>query len=177
MCGEQPWSLGTALGMLGSPPRVRGTEDLRRQGGGHRGITPACAGNSKLYHQCNRNSRDHPRVCGEQRNLLRSFPFVRGSPPRVRGTEPVPTLAEKITRITPACAGNRLRRDFLRESAQDHPRVCGEQGTTVTEVPSQYGSPPRVRGTDFQISRLQSANRITPACAGNSCLLRILQIM
>ena len=106
VCGEQqPEGAVPARGQ-GSPPRVRGTVDDLRLGGGKAGITPACAGNSWRQSCSWCCSKDHPRVCGEQRNLLRSFPFVRGSPPRVRGTVVQTTLYKIEQRITPACAGN-----------------------------------------------------------------------
>ena len=60
---------------------------------------------------CKKNIiKDPPRVCGEQ-PLLRQFPaFLVGSPPRVRGTVPTVDIPVEVVRITPACAGNRLKK-------------------------------------------------------------------
>ena len=66
MCGEQFLLLLPADAVLGSPPRVRGTDELAENiQGGYR-ITPACAGNRHLYRHLRQWSKDHPRVCGEQ---------------------------------------------------------------------------------------------------------------
>ena len=129
VCGEQYPGYHQGPGAGGSPPRVRGTAGgcviyalLPR-------ITPACAGNS-LYRMLNPlYVEDHPRVCGEQILGLIALPRYGGSPPRVRGTDSVvseekykrigspprvrgtvhaPFLAKSCSRITPACAGNRL---------------------------------------------------------------------
>ena len=45
VCGEQLKSVADMLGVLGSPPRVRGTDDRVDCGLASTGITPACAGN------------------------------------------------------------------------------------------------------------------------------------
>ena len=45
----------------------------------------------------------------------------------MRGKGIEPTLDEKHTRITPACAGKRLVIDANGTPDEDHPRVCGEK--------------------------------------------------
>ena len=91
--------------MSGSPPRVRGTaiqrfrllDDLR--------ITPACAGNSRHRVPLIGGIGDHPRVCGEQREVQPPVLAALGSPPRVRGTVLHFFCAICNLGITPACAG------------------------------------------------------------------------
>ena len=66
VCGEQKsMSLQTCI-LLGSPPRVRGTDvrDLRASMAVR--ITPACAGNRIFMSLSEAFWEDHPRVCGEQ---------------------------------------------------------------------------------------------------------------
>ena len=106
VCGEQRPPSSTMAAKIGSPPRVRGTEDLRRQGGGHRRITPACAGNRRTVPKARLAPPDHPRVCGEQPDARLCRRDHYGSPPRVRGTEIHVTANVYAIRITPACAGN-----------------------------------------------------------------------
>ena len=85
-CGEQRCCYLILCHVLGSPPRVRGTDrcsldcfrDIR--------ITPAGAGNSLFCGACTFWLWDHPRGCGEQQILIREADNVQGSPPRVRGT-------------------------------------------------------------------------------------------
>ena len=91
-----------------------------------------------------------------------------GSPPRVRGTGAAHYAQIYPERITPACAGNRLRYRCMSGMVGDHPRVCGEQAYAGVSGSWQMGSPPRVRGTEIKIESYKSGNRITPACAGNS---------
>ena len=71
-------------------------------------------------------------------------------------------------RITPACAGKTKRYGTARDSYKDHPRVCGENGTALLANLLTQGSPPRVRGKQTDIMRLEILLRITPACAGKT---------
>ena len=71
-------------------------------------------------------------------------------------------------RITPACAGNSPNGASWKTAMWDHPRVCGEQRYLRNETMDGDGSPPRVRGTGRPRWRHCKADRITPACAGNS---------
>ena len=52
-------------------------------------------------------SEDHPRVCGEKRIHRLQPHLLLGSPPRVRGKEPIKIFEDTATGITPACAGKR----------------------------------------------------------------------
>ena len=70
-------------------------------------ITPACAGNSPEDFPLPPSTWDHPRVCGEQIHALILWAGIWGSPPRVRGTAVQDGENAVLTRITPACAGNR----------------------------------------------------------------------
>ena len=47
VCGEKELRKVTTLMGMGSPPRVRGKEELLQFVIGHTGITPACAGKSR----------------------------------------------------------------------------------------------------------------------------------
>ena len=108
MCGEQHFLYRIKWLMEGSPPRVRGTDPYLCQNYANTGITPACAGNSDAIGEVKPFEGDHPRVCGEQSYRLRRIWSQEGSPPRVRGTVVFPVLQDRKSRITPACAGNRI---------------------------------------------------------------------
>ena len=109
---------------------------------------------------------DHPRVCGEKKDLASSVFDTKGSPPRVRGKAPDPKEKTINPRITPACAGKRLQEEIVRKRYGDHPRVCGEKQTIVGEYGPELGSPPRVRGKVELHHQDQTHVGITPACAG-----------
>ena len=168
MCGEQPDAALCLLNAVGSPPRVRGTvwEAYPRKQA--KGITPACAGNSRHTKNGRARAEDHPRVCGEQPSIPPLHGAQRGSPPRVRGTDYWEAAHHPADRITPACAGNRCPRRRPWRWGWDHPRVCGEQYCNGLPMDNNAGSPPRVRGTGFYIFLLPLPAGITPACAGNS---------
>ena len=68
-------------------------------------ITPAYAGRTMQIKRSTHLAEDHPRVCGKNLLVVIVYPFLQGSPPRMR---------EKLTkygdypatfRITPAYAG------------------------------------------------------------------------
>ena len=106
VCGEQQHGKTEHEFHVGSPPRVRGTEEYLMACELAKGITPACAGNSGGITAAVAGTEDHPRVCGEQRNLQRLSKQSKGSPPRVRGTGLSDSAHRTPVRITPACAGN-----------------------------------------------------------------------
>ena len=107
-------------------------------------------------------------MCGEQ-VLCRVVLFSDvGSSPRVRGTEIQHQLHLQDVGIIPACAGNRVNDAAIEAAKKDHPRVCGEQFESRSNVFSQLGSSPRVRGTARQATASGVSVRIIPACAGNS---------
>ena len=169
MCGEQEKGGSTRPSSQGSPPRVRGTGCVPVIVALPVGITPACAGNRPRVLAKALASRDHPRVCGEQKNSAGKAAWLRGSPPRVRGTVAYWGCRNWKDRITPACAGNSYTTERRTHEQGDHPRVCGEQWPAYKAMYLCAGSPPRVRGTVLIFFPFPDDTRITPACAGNRC--------
>ena len=110
MCGEKlPRSVSEGS-ISGSPPHVRGKGADHRIHLRHAGITPACAGKSYISGHNSRTIWDHPRMCGEKwSESLTSMPSL-GSPPHVRGKASNAIGYAHFGRITPACAGKRLKR-------------------------------------------------------------------
>ncbi len=135
--------------VLGPSPRVRGTAI---DSGGH-GLPPSV----------------HPRVCGEQSGSprwpapeMRSIPAcagnrrplrigicrIAGPSPRVRGTVRVAAVDGGQISVHPRVCGEQL--PTLTDVAGRvtvHPRVCGEQEEPVCRAPGLNGPSPRVRGT------------------------------
>ena len=110
MCGEKDKGKSIVQAFPGSPPHVRGKgPDSRLQIPEYR-ITPACAGKS-LFLQCTvLQVQDHPRMCGEKISAAVPFVCCEGSPPHVRGKVEEFLRQRFQGRITPACAGKRLKR-------------------------------------------------------------------
>ena len=167
VCGEQHRRETSHQNGGGSAPRVRGTERHGAQAVGWDRFSPACAGNSKSLNLFNSACTVQPRVCGEQGFGRQPASSVSGSAPRVRGTGTCSLTVVPGERFSPACAGNRLigLRRISDKTVQ--PRVCGEQATSKTALPTRCGSAPRVRGTDASSSCRSSQGRFSPACAGN----------
>ena len=68
-------------------------------------ITPAYAGKTqRLFATCV-HTRDHPRVCGENKEKTAKTVAAQGSPPRMRGKHVRTVTSALIARITPAYAG------------------------------------------------------------------------
>ena len=110
VCGEKHGFSYTQLPQQGSPPRMRGKAELGPGAGPLPGITPAYAGKSfpRFLHCL--TLRDHPRVCGEKKELGRKNEQHQGSPPRMRGKVIRGILLKQPPGITPAYAGKRLKR-------------------------------------------------------------------
>ena len=168
VCGENRISSLEMNFCRGSPPRVRGKLQSCGENRVPARITPACAGKTKLGFYWKIYGEDHPRVCGENDKAARIMPVQPGSPPRVRGKRFSNLRLEAKDRITPACAGKTTLASSISCFTQDHPRVCGENGFSMTLAILKRGSPPRVRGKPFARSRLLFVFGITPACAGKT---------
>ena len=91
------------------------------------GITPACAGKSRLFFCSRLNPEDHPRMCGEKRGIRLPGSLGRGSPPHVRGKVDGCAQLWPFDRITPACAGKSADDLLVLFITEDHPRMCGEK--------------------------------------------------
>ena len=167
VCGEQRLGKARRCTGIGSSPRVRGTAtDSPSKYQTHRFI-PACAGNRQTSSTNPERSTVHPRVCGEQSVSRKSTISPGGSSPRVRGTGNENTRALHPGRFIPACAGNRYNMTRFGWSLPVHPRVCGEQIFQHPKLFSNFGSSPRVRGTDILGFTCVWFFRFIPACAGN----------
>ena len=170
MCGEKVSACLPRTLNLGSPPRVRGKEWYLQGESPAPGITPACAGKRRNCPRILRSTRDHPRVCGEKDLEKRNTINYQGSPPRMRGKDFLLFHRLFSQGITPAYAGkSRSRRTTVRP-LRDHPRVCGEKHLCSQLERPPPGSPPRVRGKGRPGRLRVWLARITPACAGKSCI-------
>ena len=105
VCGEKNACWGVPQTPLGSPPRMRGKEQYRKDLLQHGGITPAYAGKRGIKLSIASMIWDHPRVCGEKFLAPWPLPMMLGSPPRVRGKAFSVLRRQFRFRIIPACAG------------------------------------------------------------------------
>ena len=107
-CGEKFTGFFQALIVKGSPPRVRGKENLWMRSAPNTGITPARAGKSPVPASTPERIWDHPRTRGEKLPSLLMSGSSSGSPPHTRGKVMVAKVNHQAIGITPAHAGKRL---------------------------------------------------------------------
>ena len=148
MCGEKFRAYAKIWNEWGSPPHVRGKAIEVGQFCALGGITPACAGKSRIRAGRGAAFGDHP--------------------PRMRGKVRLGAKAVGSTGITPAYAGKRLRSVKSCIRTGDHPRVCGEKKSGSAATACSSGSPPRMRGKVAVFCCAVGAHGITPAYAGKS---------
>ena len=86
----------------------------------------------------------------------------------MRGKEAFLSSKWKPSGITPAYAGKSFTSLLSSTVPEDHPRLCGEKLSEMTDVDLNMGSPPPMRGKANIEYQHQHVNRITPAYAGKS---------
>ena len=88
----------------------------------------------------------------------------------MRGTPVGHWIAEDDNGIIPAYAGNTFTGVLIQRLIGDHPRVCGEHQTNLSNQQTMQGSSPRMRGTHHSESVRQCGTGIIPAYAGNTSM-------
>ena len=152
----------------GSAPRARGTRERRRSCRRRCRVSPACAGNTKSGVHPGRSPPGQPRVRGEHSDRDGRSLGYAGSAPRARGTlEPRRRQAAQ-DRVSPACAGNTYICAVTTSIRPGQPRVRGEHSPTSKASATSTGSAPRARGTRVGAAVFCAAERVSPACAGNT---------
>ena len=151
-CGEHLKDVTEGDLNVGSPPHMRGTPCPFCGRNTTHGITPAHAGNTYT-----KDTTEAPQ---------------EGSPPHMRGTLPEQADSSRRSGITPAHAGNTRGSHPRLRCYRDHPRTCGEHRNHVFQRFRIIGSPPHMRGTLYQTMQRNINIRITPAHAGNTCLMQ-----
>ena len=152
----------------GSPPLARGIRINNEIKASIMGITPACAGNTRMGSGWQTSARDHPRLRGEYTEQMALAICREGSPPLARGIRNVYGKTMWETGITPACAGNTVEPFIKCRPVRDHPRLRGEYPAYTHPGKKRAGSPPLARGILRTRPRFCSRPGITPACAGNT---------
>ena len=177
-CGEQGSVASGATGVLGSSPRLRGTDNSACVFISFLRFIPAPAGNSRPGRSSTAWLTVHPRACGEQyvrRPFLKQV-LALSVHPRACGEQidnhPLSPAGKLINTVHPRACGEQMLQGnaSLRLTLSAvHPRACGEQLRCISDL----GSSPRLRGTD--LCRYPSTVRFIPAPAGNS--LTVMSMM
>ena len=93
---------------------------------------------------------------------------LAGSSPRVRGKRDARLRPGRRRGLIPACAGKTSSLVAQRPMNRAHPRVCGENGVSITGNVVWMGSSPRVRGKRPPGAGLWITRGLIPACAGKT---------
>ena len=165
VCGADCRNLRRVAANQGSPPRVRSRPAVRRREHAGPGITSACAEQTLHHQETPARNRDHLRVCGADLETDRVGVAIEGSPPRVRSRRLDDVLLRDRGGITSACAEQTLLSLTGCQAKEDHLRVCGADGDSVTQSGWQSGSPPRVRSRPPLLPGRDRGDGITSACA------------
>ena len=99
--------------MPGSPPLARGILSKYGKLPKPLRITPACAGNTASGRTARIPYLDHPRLRGEYGDMSCNPQVVMGSPPLARGIPFQFHPSASLPGITPACAGNTLKKSLI----------------------------------------------------------------
>ena len=118
---------------------------------------------------------DHPRLCGEKPTHDENIFSWGGSPPPMRGKAWNLFLNYNSFRITPAYAGKSFQHVESFKINRDHPRLCGEKALNGFSFTYLLGSPPPMRGKEFEFHLPYLQKRITPAYAGKRTTMRSTQ--
>ena len=168
LCGEKTDAISLILSHKGSPPPMRGKDDLRLLYSSCPRITPAYAGKRKTKAGYHTVTRDHPRLCGEKRVHPPEDFRQMGSPPPMRGKVYFVAVLCRAFGITPAYAGKSANVVSFLYHHRDHPRLCGEKSGDGAGGVKWRGSPPPMRGKVSDDLRRNIRIGITPAYAGKS---------
>ena len=168
MCGENSRWSAWATPARGSSPRVRGKLPRESDSTARNRLIPACAGKTRTCGGVPGRKRAHPRVCGENLQVIAHRVELAGSSPRVRGKLPYAGNYSFCPGLIPACAGKTRNLSPRSVHLAAHPRVCGENVGVVRDEIARQGSSPRVRGKHDRIERRARNGGLIPACAGKT---------
>ena len=154
--------------LSGSSPRMWGTPVK------HLIITlllrfiPTHVGNSRTWARWFSGRTVHPHACGELFSIAPLVFSIRGSSPRMWGTQRLTSQDGWGWRFIPTHVGNSIVNRPLSRLQPVHPHACGELiFNQILQIVS-FGSSPRMWGTHFQPNPPNSQFRFIPTHVGNS---------
>ena len=107
---------------------------------------------------------------GENTRPERQAHLPRGTSPRARGKHNFHEVKISYLGNIPACAGKTPAPAALALSAEEHPRVRGENIMCDAEHVHSGGTSPRARGKHFGMRNRDTDCRNIPACAGKTLI-------
>ena len=138
-------------------------------------ITPAYAGKRLKVWTYPLSCQDHPCICGEKIAAAVLNVTVTGSPLHMRGKVGLLAFKKASVRITPAYAGKSRQAVDKIQLDKDHPCICGEKLRNSNQALQRLGSPLHMRGKAITVLAGETSTRITPAYAGKSRIIFIIE--
>ena len=138
-----------------------------------RWLIPARAGRTPPATLSTPRSSAHPRSCGADRDDPAGDVLDPGSSPLVRGGPPPRCPRNPPPGLIPARAGRTDDEDVLHVGDGAHPRSCGADAFTYSQLTDGGGSSPLVRGGPSASSSRLSRSRLIPARAGRTNRTRV----
>ena len=152
----------------GSSPQARGTRNVRCRTRAILRLIPAGAENTSASVGRFSSRAAHPRRRGEHGRRNSATRSNAGSSPQARGTQNLALIADEVSRLIPAGAGNTRRSGMPRAARAAHPRRRGEHSRVRPTPPLPPGSSPQARGTPDRADDVARPVRLIPAGAGNT---------
>ena len=165
-CGAHFQHLPQSRHVIGSSPRMRGSQLVKESAHKYDGIIPAHAGLTSNRHRPACWIWDHPRACGAHFSLACTRHRMVGSSPRMRGSPSRGCTREQFSGIIPAHAGLTISCPSICRPYRDHPRACGAHCIQNGDIGKDRGSSPRMRGSLTARPPVFLAHGIIPAHAG-----------
>ena len=119
---------------------------------------------------------EHPRVCGENDDIISRPARERGTSPRMRGKLATRLGASWFCRNIPAYAGKTFCVATCVACNAEHPRVCGENVYGSVVVAEGLGTSPRMRGKRAPKKLVCAGTRNIPAHAGKTMRSALLSL-
>ena len=160
-------SVGFSLSPAGgSPPCIRGREQIEWSSCTLYRFTPVHTGKSNLNHRVPLASSVHPRAYGEEKNGRASVSLARGSPPCIRGRGADRARQDHLTGSPPCIRGRAARSDVWRRRRRFTPVHTGKRSAHMETETTIPGSPPCIRGRETTRSMEPLYVRFTPVHTG-----------
>ena len=144
--GDDSWVRSSWTRILGSSPRWRGRRSGINSPPSVLGLIPALAGTTTTRRTGRATAGAHPRVGGDDRRVGLLDQASGGSSPRWRGRQRRGVGVGQGAGLIPALAGTTPQDSPCPPAATAHPRVGGDDVSTIAGIPPAPGSSPRWRG-------------------------------
>jgi len=152
---------------VGSSPRMWGTVGQTSDLPPINRFIPTHVGNGSLFRRNWSKWAVHPHACGERLGIGQPARLIRGSSPRMWGTELLTTFTCRHCRFIPTHVGNGPSVSDIALVWSVHPHACGERLRVTKPGRLHSGSSPRMWGTEPGALVSKLVERFIPTHVGN----------